>query len=361
MGESGALGREVVVMMMPCLRRTFAKSGSGRSLRTPIIRRALLGLRRLRRSLTARTFARFETPFTAIRALRSTSFRTPFAFATRFRARLAIGAEIARLSAALSFTRFESPITILRRTAFRAGPALTFRTRLIGALLRTSFPTRITLRLFAPALFESRLVAFPALRLAGPICRSGVVAAGLGTGAAAFGMSVTRGAKLVHTHLAVAVTIEFAEHIGRLAHFLGIDRTVVIRIERGEHSRHRALSARTVRSRPAFTALAIRPRTIGALCIRALSVRAHATFRARPIVAAPIGAGPGSALWPGRRVASWFGVGPRAAFAARFAVAWGVGWTRGWVFLGGERPRRQREHHRGSKYVSGIHWWRFVS
>jgi hypothetical protein len=190
----------------------------------------------------------------------------------------------------------------------RFGPTVTFAARLAGTCFRATFGTRAALRAVA---FEAGLIA---------------VAANVGARLAAFGAArrLAGGAELIDADLAVAVTVEFAEDVGGLTHFLGVDDAVVIGVESGEDSGHR--------TRRVFAANVAIP-----------AVFAFAT----------------GAVGARRTFATRFCLGPWAGFAARFAVTRGTGWTCVGVVLGGEGPRGEREGHCSGEEVSGIHRWSF--
>lgn len=232
-------------------------------------------------------------------------------FFARFGPTLAFGARLIRprfttavsariawsLLAAGTFARLDrAALPLLRRPSFRPSLALPAR------LARTRFGTR-------PALptvpIEPRLLAFAAN-----------ISAGLAPLRPA--RRLTRGAKLVDPDFPVAVAVELAQHIGRLAHLLGVDHAIVIRVESVEDSGHRPL--RILAASFTFTACAI-------------------------------------GAW--RIFAARFRIRPRAAFATRFTVARGAGGTGVRIVLGGERPRGEREDHRSGKEGSGIHRWGF--
>jgi hypothetical protein len=134
--------------------------------------------------------------------------------------------------------------------------ARAFRARPLGTSFtaRTLIPRPLGSRtLIAPA-FRART----ALALTTTFARTGLRSAFARTASLAtrlWSLSVARRAHLIRSNAAVAVAVELAQHICGFGEFVLIDHAVVIRIERAEDARHRALPAaagRTFATRSAF-------------------------------------------------------------------------------------------------------------
>lgn len=222
LGEPGTVlrsaGREVAVMVMKGLRRTVPRSG----VVTTLIIATLIVLRawrlwRLGWAVAAGVFAGFGA-VTTIAVLKFASFGAAIAFGARVvRTRVAAvsGARVARrlLLATRAFARFGgAALALLRRAAFE--PAFAFPAKLIGPRFGAVFGAGAALQAIV---FEPGLVALAAAR-----------------------WHFAGGTEFIEADFAIAIAVEFPQHIGGLAHFLGVDDPVVIGVEGGKDSGHGA-------------------------------------------------------------------------------------------------------------------------